>query len=491
MTSDLILRARLSMLRSNLDEVRETPSAIAGLTKDVQALLLLPQKEARLATALRELHRLARAAEQASLEGHHKNVAEYVEAIATGLKHEITELEAIVEGPVRDIDRRSLKVRKELGGRVEDLLARYAENELKILKEIEDKLELARSSEEAVNGTADAAQRAPAVRREAWESYRQITLESKQAFLEYVDLLGGLALRDAGFDRGICRLADTVLRLAGRDEVNWSLTIPAREEAFNVTLARVVRVGFPEWTIWALPLAAQDFGQLIVARPDGGLNQLLEEQAASVPAQDQLRICLADAWATLIMGPAYACAALLLRLDPATAFAPDDQSLTARRVQTILRALKRANDNYAATADQLGAAWTEALAQADAAGALDPAVEVQIDELIAWVDQRIGTGRKLAPRAWERIVVLARDLREGRSSETELSTDDVDARYVLNAAWHCRLGLAESNGTLIDRIGDDAFALWERIEKTAEEEGGPSSTSPREARPGFGGGAPK
>ena len=75
------------------------------------------------------------------------------------------------------------------------------------------------------------------------------------------ELLGGVALRDTRLDDGICVLADELVtnyRVDNRGPTPI-LTIPARHKTTAMTLAKTVCVGFPEWTIWALPLTAHEF----------------------------------------------------------------------------------------------------------------------------------------------------------------------------------------------------------------------------------------
>ena len=96
--------------------------------------------------------------------------------------------------------------------------------------------------------------------REAWQVERTLFDESQQFFAEYVELLTGLALRDSGFDEGISDIAD---RLYRNGYVGWfSLTIPAHKPPNTLTRSRFIHLGFPDWTPWALPLAAFDVGRL-------------------------------------------------------------------------------------------------------------------------------------------------------------------------------------------------------------------------------------
>src|SRR5271157_2663315 len=152
-----------------------------------------------------------------------------------------------------------------------------------------------------------------AVWASVWDNQQRI----RNVFSEYVDLLGGLALRSGGFGRNVFELADELIEtLAVGSKVYWrSLTIPASAEKTEKTLAYMIRLGFPEWTIWALPLAAYGLGYVVIeSRPD------LHQNVGSIPGdpfgRDHVSSLLADVFATYTLGPAYVCANLLLRLNP-------------------------------------------------------------------------------------------------------------------------------------------------------------------------------
>ena len=65
------------------------------------------------------------------------------------------------------------------------------------------------------------------VLQNAWSEYSQkVLIRSEDVFREYADFLGGLAIREAGLDGNICKMADELVSKL-RCEVNPSLTIPA------------------------------------------------------------------------------------------------------------------------------------------------------------------------------------------------------------------------------------------------------------------------
>jgi hypothetical protein len=193
---------------------------------------------------------------------------------------------------------------------------------------------------------ADAALEKERPNAKLWRKYREEASAPGQAiFAEYVDFLGGLALRDAGFDTGISQVAD---ELVSTYKPNRQLVplhaLPTRQQTVAKTLAQVIRVGFPEWTIWALPFTAHEFWH-VTAQKD--LEENLRAEIAKLGRPDliepRFQSCLADAFATYTMGPAYAYSAFLLLLDPVQAFATrgPESSVDSARVRAMLALLER------------------------------------------------------------------------------------------------------------------------------------------------------
>ena len=151
-----------------------------------------------------------------------------------------------------------------------------------------------------------------------WKKLSQLTYkESPEIFSEYVDFLRGMALRSTGLDSEICKISDELIKKCKEaGNVGWqsSITIPDQKEALKTTLARIIRMGFPEWSIWTLPLTAHEFGHVVASEKIEKIsgNQF---EAMSLP-KDNVEEYIADAFATYVMGPAYAYAAILMRFDP-------------------------------------------------------------------------------------------------------------------------------------------------------------------------------
>src|SRR5262245_61810908 len=163
--------------------------------------------------------------------------------------------------------------------------------------------------------------------KQAWRSYAEIYQESRQVFSEYLDVIGGLAMRYNSLDEEICCIADELIKRCSRESIGtpWnSLSVLATQETFTKTLARLIRLRFPEWTIWALPFAAHEYGH-VVAADNEDIERFLETEVERVAKDDaeyqaatdkqarervgrrinkHLNVLFADAFATYTMGPA-------------------------------------------------------------------------------------------------------------------------------------------------------------------------------------------
>jgi hypothetical protein len=295
--------------------------------------------------------------------------------------------------------------------------------------------------------------------RAAGEVGRRLTRENywtergscDSLFSEYVELLRGVALRSARFGDEDLSIGDLFLIADGLPSVwgpiegwRWqSLAVPSRLDQSSSTEAMVLRVGFPEWTIWALPLLQHEFGHIVVKR------MKLDPSGAESAV-------LADALAVLVVGPAYACATLLLRLDPA---AVDYASEVALRSATIINALRAVAKDaglepVTRLVQRLEDEWRVAVKDArGSVGALDEALKSS-----DW-QTALATGRSAIPglangggssqprwvEKWATVSAWADQLRQGNADEMDLAAVDgkdeerPSLNLVLNAAWLARV----------------------------------------------------
>jgi hypothetical protein len=304
----------------------------------------------------------------------------------------------------------------------------------------------------------------------AWAEEERLATSSEPLFAEYVDLLRGLALRESGIESPIWQLADRLLD--GCDRVasaRWrSLAVPAFRGSSGLTPGNVIRLGFPEWSIWALPLAAYELGRIVVGQ-DRRLRAKVDEEVTRQPGQRQvIEDCLADAFATYTVGPAYACAAILMRLNPRPK-AAGEPAVDAARVEALFDFLDKADEeagagvSFADIRARLETAWQEAATEAGAAAASRAGSQSSTPADLSqffwrWAEQNSVTA-KYTPKSWTRAMLWEENLLALLKDEDAIDPAGSDVRDVLNAAWLCRLNHPDQTV----RIAKAAQRLWERM----------------------------
>ncbi len=356
-------------------------------------------------------------------------------------------------GAVREMKAKCFQIQRDepVGLRLNDDLAARTKEPAKVLAQVQQTL---------TKSLPDAG---------AWAKYGNANRTSQDIFAEYVDFLGGMALRDIGFDEGISRMAEDLIRTytSNHPPIYPSALPAARREAVAKTLARIVRVGFPEWTIWALPFTAHAFWH-VIARYDS--DEALRDEIGEIP--ERFQVCLADAFATYTMGPAYAYCAFYLLLSPLEADVQDETSgrvgddTRARAILEMLRAMS-ANDSaadigYDEVAANLNNMWTAALQQAGVAGRT-PQTAGDNEAIVKIVDALEKTLRECEcttfPRTqWDQVETP-------QQLQSELPLQIGQLRRVLNGMWKARVDPAAKN---IDGL---ANKVVERIMKRGNGQG--------------------
>jgi hypothetical protein len=467
--ADLILKTRLDILRSNLKRVTEVGSTEAGSVENIRAdlkwLLDLPA-DTDLIQRLSSIFGQMSDGKKALMYDHDVPQAlSCLEAIEGELKAIHDYLDRAKEKASR-IQSRTLALRGEGSpwNALQNGLVVEAEGQMDAISEITDNL---LGPAAAADRQGDAASSIE-LKKAAWKQYSDtVYRESSTIFCEYLDFLSGLALRDTGLDQGMCRIADRLFRDGGNlpDNFTWnSLTIPAQREALQATLARIVRLSFPDWTIWALPLAAHEFGHVAVTI--GAVKEFVSERAADGQVRHHLEVCLADAFATHMMGPAYACAVILLRLDPCTAFAPEDDRLTEKRARVVLAMLEYLDGlgqtdagAYSEIRSLLESEWKDALREVGVTETLSEEDEKEIGQWVKLISKTMGKFRALPPSVWPRVTELAKILDPVQVENYKVRGGDDDLRVVLNAAWKRRID--DKDLSRVDDVARAAVRLWD------------------------------
>jgi hypothetical protein len=291
---------------------------------------------------------------------------------------------------------------------------------------------------------------------QGWRDLHEIRAESAPMFAECLALVEGGLVRGIGLDRGLCRVADTLLEeLARLSERPWTRFTVLDEGEYFHDLAEVIRLRFPDVSVWSLPVAAHEFGHYVGGTfedsPDVALSGwFLRSRAAGEQAHAHLHEQFADCFATYALGPAYACMCVLQRFDPRSAdvggeLHPDAMS----RVALCLDALKRMNGDagmmvspFSRIIRGLGDAWDEMVLTStgrhpdlsDAARTRLEAVGEQHWDLLEHAVPQVRY------RGWLRAYQVAETLIDQHRNGAPLNADTDDIRDALNAAWATRIG---------------------------------------------------
>ena len=146
-----------------------------------------------------------------------------------------------------------------------------------------------------------------------WSELNRIEDASNETvFAASVELLGGIALRDVRLNAEVCELAEELLKtIRSAPAHRWAML--GGLASILMRLDDVVRLPFPQWSVWHLPFAVHELWRVEV-QLFADIKGRLPQDKLNKPDIDQ---CLADACTTYVLGPAFAYAALTLSFDPA------------------------------------------------------------------------------------------------------------------------------------------------------------------------------
>ena len=287
-------------------------------------------------------------------------------------------------------------------------------------------------------------------------------------YQDYVDLLRGLALRDLGLDDGMCAIVDQLMRGVDAGQISrWrSLTVPSLDDTISVDMAKIIRLGFGDWSLWSLPLTAAQYGKMLLGHQalEAEFGIMEEAQQQFGPAYPLL---VADAFATYVMGPAYASAAIVLKLDPRAAVEPVGEGQIAKpdqeRAIVILDMLDRLDSEEDGVFEShrvvLSSEWDSALTQV---GNTNRVAADRRATLVEFTERMFKTIEGAAANpipydetwyapasGWRENLLEWYEMWKNREADPEapqelidvssLENTERDFRHVLNAAWLGRL----------------------------------------------------
>lgn len=290
-----------------------------------------------------------------------------------------------------------------------------------------------------------------------WDDFNSTLKDSNDIFEEYIEFLGGLAVRDTGFDEGISLIADELIRTYYSDK-KWSnaIAIPTREQTFTKSLARIIRVTFPDWTIWSLPSTAHEFWHVVVQKDlEYELRAKLRVQTGNFNDTVELRFdnCLADAFATYTMGPAYPYYAILLLLNPLNCFhcksADVADDVRARAIFKMLECMDSKETGldspYAKVRKYLEKEWAVAITETSVQPTDEEINQIEADKArvttlieALWTTLSSIGSSPFTTEVWNEIKKWVQPLLDGQVDKIE-KPQGAELRHVLNAAWLARV----------------------------------------------------
>jgi len=314
--TDLVLQTRLAMLRSSLTKVCD---AIDMLEKARHPGGQAPHEESRVSALAQAI-----GTEEAKLRTLVDQIPDAnIKFDAIKILNEMSERRsAAVRSLVAEAPGRRLFALEDTS--VGSALGDYARDLCGDLDDIESKID------QATGRPPDEATQLMDV---AWQDYGKALARCHEIFVEYIDLIRGVLLRDAGLDEDLCRIADALITTWPIADHVWSsLSIPAEEERPTMSTAQLIRLGFPEWSMWSLPLVAREFGHVFARKRERVRTDIQQALARNVATEAELCSWAADVFATTVLGSAYPWAAILLRAEPS---AVGDQARVAVMMHTM------------------------------------------------------------------------------------------------------------------------------------------------------------
>jgi hypothetical protein len=187
------------------------------------------------------------------------------------------------------------------------------------------------------------------------------TIETtKPLWEEHIETVAGMVLRDESFDGGLSALIDRLIKICSGYApfgMTSTLNVLGRDHTVVKDLHYTVYFRFPTWSVWGLPLAAHEFWHASSLGRDGFKDQLRRNaQALEVWDETLVQDCLADSFATFVIGPAYAFASVALLLNVNSL----QDRVRANMVFATLEYLADGNEESYAFVPELQTCWNEA-----------------------------------------------------------------------------------------------------------------------------------
>lgn len=311
-----------------------------------------------------------------------------------------------------------------------------------------------------------------------WGSVQRQHEECRKLFEFCLSYIGGVVARNTPEGERFCGTADALL-----DEVmteapfKYPRCTILGDSSFYEGTTMVIRLSFPDYSVWSLPVAVHELGHYAMRRISDERDDFpFQEEFARIGGTEEeaargrafLHEYLADLFAVYTLGPSYACTCLFHIFSPRDTTAVEDgreHPSHRKRLHFIVQTLEEVNQQYqvgnGGFVEMFKKEWQQAWRAAGVEPQLDDNEAGKL-ELLRWrLYQKLdGYLSKARYGGWGRAQRLAADFMS-RQSPTQLLGPNDKLADVLNAAWAWRLG--PGSRTDAARVGTRAMSLCQQL----------------------------
>jgi hypothetical protein len=323
-----------------------------------------------------------------------------------------------------------------------------------------------------------------------WEELQNCCSNCADLFREYLTYFGGAMLRSSPLDSNeICQVADALLYYLNYwSNLKWDrFTIMSAEGESFAEMTEIIRVRFPEFNIWRLPLVAHEFGHYamptinydkhypfkdIILEANGKEEECIDPKKwVERKKKSRLQEIFADVFATYLIGPAYPSTLILLSFNPRDNLACVDgitHPSHNKRVYCSLKMLEemsRPQTEYSGITGYLRETWQRNL-ESVGYSFLSKDLENNCGKLVEnWNKELTWALAKVKYNGWLQVEDLMEAL---NSNSSRGQIDDYTLPDVMNAAWRCRIKYANNDGKgensiMVQKINKKALDLCRKI----------------------------
>lgn len=308
-----------------------------------------------------------------------------------------------------------------------------------------------------------------------WSVFLDTRRHCERIFMECLAFIEGALVRSAGMDNGLCQIADNLLyELNHEADLSWNRFTIMAEGEYIANLSGIIRLRYPKFNIWNLPITAHEFGHYALDQQKELMQYTLKinpNLLNNEKERNYLHEQFADLFATYCLGPAFACTAILLYFNPFDADKDgNNHPSNAKRVELILLTLEKMNQSlmtkpYSWIISELRKQWSQNRQVIGKPASL-PQIEVEQLKIPteAFYDQimkRRFNNIFYGSENYIRASLLSNKFVDSTPIESIIANVDyLTQRDILNAAWLARLNNGENN---IRQISEKAKNLSEQI----------------------------